>query len=70
MKLENEVCRKVYDHHEVLKGELGTALLEVLTRARLDKEAISTIVNVANSTVDVSSSKMANDYQRLFASSK
>ena len=70
MKLENDVCRKVYDHHNVLKSELGTALLEVLTRAKLDRDAISVIVNVANSTVDVSSSKMAADYQRLFANSK
>ncbi len=67
MKLENEVCRKVYDHHSVLKSELNTALVEVLTRANLTREAIATIVNVANSTVDVSSSKMASDYQRLFA---
>ena len=70
MKIENDVCRKVYDHHEVLKGELGTALLEVLTRAKLDRAAISTIVNVANSTVDASSSKMAADYQRFFANLK
>ena len=70
MKLESDVCRKVYDHHEVLKGELSTALLEVLTRAKLDREAIAVVVNIANSTVDSSSSKMATDYQRLFAASK
>lgn len=70
MKLENEVCRKVYDHHGVLKSELGSALLEVLTRAKLDREAITTIVNIANATVDTSSSKMATDYQRLFANTK
>jgi len=70
MKLENEICRKVYDHHGVLKSELGVALLEVLTRANLDRQAIATVVNVANATVDVSSSKMAIDYQKLFASTK
>ena len=70
MKLENEVCRKVYDHHGVLKSELGIALVEVLTRAKLDREAISVIVNIANSTVDSSSSKMATDYQKLFSNTK
>ena len=70
MKLENEVCRKVYDHHGVLKSELGTALMEVLTRAKLDREAIAVILNVTNSTVDSSSSKMATDYQKLFANTK
>lgn len=70
MKLENEVCRKVYDHHTVLKGELSTALVEVLTRAKLDREAITTIVNITNSTVDTGTNKMVNDYQRLFAASK
>jgi len=70
MKLESEVCRKVYDHHDVLKGELGVALLDVLTRAKLDKAAIATVISVANTAVDVSSDKLAADYQRFFAANK
>ena len=70
MKLENEVCRKVYDHHEVLKGELGSALLETLTRANVNKDVISLVINVANNSIDSSSSKMATDYQRFFSSNK
>lgn len=70
MKLENEICRKVYDHHDVLKGEMGTALFEILTRAKLDKESISAIINVANVAIDSSSSKMTADYQRFFAAQK
>jgi hypothetical protein len=66
MKLETEVCRKVYDHHAVLKGELGTNLVELLTRANITRDNISIIVNSVNSVIDVSSGKMAADYQRLF----
>lgn len=66
MKLETEVCRKVYDHHTVLKGELGTNLVELLTRANITRDNISIIVNSVNSVIDVSSGKMAADYQRLF----
>lgn len=70
MNLESEVCRKVYDHHTVLKSELDTALVEVLTRAKLDRAAIVSIVNIANSTVDTGTHKMVTDYQRLFVASK
>lgn len=68
MKLENEVCRKVYDHHEVLKGELGTALLDALTRANVGKDIIASAITITNSVVDTSSSKMTSDYQRFFNS--
>ena len=68
MKLENEVCRKVYDHHNILKGELSSTLLDVCTRAGLTKEAISTLVNVIDSNVDTSTDRMINDYQRTFKS--
>lgn len=70
MKLESEVCRKVYDHHEVLKGELCTALQDILTRAKLDKTSIAAVVSVANSTVDISSDRLTTDYQRFFTANK
>ena len=70
MKLENEVCRKVYDHHEVMKGEITTTLFEILTRAKLTKEAISTVIESTNVVIDASTDKMAADYQRLFKTEK
>lgn len=70
MKLENEICRKVYDHHEVLKGELGTVLLEALSKSKLDRNTIAAVVAAVNSTVDVSSSKLTTDYQKFFAANK
>ena len=70
MKLENEACRRVYEHHDVLKGELGRVLLEVLAHAKLDRSSIESAVAVVNATVDTGSSKMVTDYQRLFATVK
>lgn len=70
MKLENEVCRKVYDHHTVLKSEVGTNLVELLTRANVTKENIAYVVNTVNGVIDASSGKMAIDYQKLFAANK
>jgi len=70
MKLENEVCRKVYDHHGVLKGELGTVLLESCSRAKLDRDSIAAIVNAVSAAVDTSTDRMANDYQKLFKTAK
>lgn len=67
MNHENEFCRKVYDHHTVLKNEIASALLEALTRAKVSNDVITSSVHVAQSVVDSSSYKMVSDFQRAFA---
>lgn len=70
MKLESEICRKVYDHHTILKGEIATVLLESCTRAGLSKDSITTIVGLVDVTVDVSTDRLVNDYQRTLHTAK
>lgn len=70
MKLENEICRKVYDHHTVLKSEIATALLDVCTRSGISRDVIVKIISNVDANVDVSSNKMVTDYQKVFASAK
>jgi hypothetical protein len=70
MRLESEICRKIYDHHSVLKGDINSNLVSMLTQANLSRENITEIVNTVNGIVDNSSGKMATDYQKLFAANK
>jgi hypothetical protein len=67
MNYENEFCRKVYDHHNVLKNEIASAMLEAMTKAKVSNEVIARAVHVAQSVIDSSSYKMVNDIQRSFA---
>lgn len=64
MKLESEICRKVYDHHGILKSELATALLDICTRAGLKREDIATIITRVDATVETSTNRMVVDYQK------
>ena len=66
MSHENEFYRKVYDHHEVLKGETSSALLESMQKAGFTRDAITNVVNITNATIDSSSHKMVSDFQRAF----
>lgn len=70
MNAENELCRKVYDHHNVLKSELTNKLLENSKKYGLSKEAVAEIVNTLTATVDIGSNKMVTDFQRLFKTFK
>lgn len=70
MNLENEICRKVYDHHTVLKGEMSTALLEACTRAGVSRETVASIVASLNAAVDTSTNKLVTDFQRTFSKNK
>ena len=70
MNLENEICRKVFDHHMLLKNDITTALLEVGTRSGLNRETITSIASVLNSAVDTGTNKMVNDFQKTFNSAK
>jgi len=67
MTLENEICKKVYDHHTVLKSELSNALLETGTKHGISREALVALSNVLNGTVDMSSNKLVVDFQRSFS---
>lgn len=66
MNYENEFCRKVYDHHEVLKNEIAATLLESMTRANASSDLIKSVVFTAQAVVDGSSHKMVSDFQRTF----
>lgn len=70
MNLENELCRKVYDHHVVLKGEMSTSVLEICTKAGVSREIVAAIVATLNSSVDTSSNKLVTDFQRTFSKNK
>jgi hypothetical protein len=65
MNLEREICRKVYDHHGILKSEIATALLDICSRAGLKREDIAIIVTRVDATVDTSTSRMVADYQKI-----
>ena len=64
MNLENEICRKVFDHHTLLKNDLTAVLLEVGTRAGMSRETIASISGVLGATVDTGTHKMVNDFQK------
>ena len=70
MKLESEICGKVYDHHTILKGEIATTLLESCIRVGLSKDSIVTIVGLIDAAVDVSTDRLVNDYQRTLRTAK
>lgn len=70
MNIEQEICRKVYDHHGILKSELATALLDICTRAGLSREATTTIIARVDATVETSTTRMVTDYQKTVASVK
>jgi hypothetical protein len=70
MNLENEFCRKVHDHHTVLKGEIDGALLEICTRSGLSREATAAIAKSVSAAVDTSTHKMVLDFQRSFKNIK
>ena len=70
MNIEKEICRKVYDHHGILKSELATALLDICTRAGLTREATSTIITRIDATVDTSTNRMVAVYQKTVSAIK
>lgn len=70
MNLETEFCRKVHDHHSVLKNEISAVLLEACTKSGLTREATATIAAVVAASVDGSTHKMVLDFQRAFKNIK
>lgn len=70
MNLETEFCRKVHDHHSVLKNEISAQLLELCMRSGLSKEATATIAAATSTVIDGSTHKMVLDFQRTFKNLK
>ena len=64
MNLEKDVCRKVYDHHDVLKARLSQVLIEAGAKHSLTKETLMNLVKQLSSEVDSSSDKLVTDYQK------
>lgn len=70
MNLEQEICRRVYDHHSVLKGRVSQTLLELSKKHNLSKEATVALMKALESEVDTTSDKMVNDYQKAIKAAK
>lgn len=66
MKIENELCRKVFEHHSVLKGEISTSLVELCAKSGVSRDVVANLVNHLNAAVDSGSNKMVGDFQRTF----
>ena len=64
MSLEKDVCRKVYDHHDVLKARLTQVLIESGSKNSLTKETLSSLARQLSAEVDASSDKLVTDYQK------
>jgi len=67
MNYESEFCRKVYDHHKVLKGEVAAALVELLTKMKVQQDVLNNAVALSDTVIDGSTHKMVADFQRSFA---
>lgn len=68
MNLEREVCRRVFDHHEVLKGKLSEVLIAEVQKKNLTQKDAAEILKTLKSEVETASDKMVLDYQKLFKS--
>jgi len=70
MSLEQEVCRRVYDHHSVLKGRLSQELLLLSKKEKLTKEAIASLIKTIDTEIETCSDKMVSDYQKTIKAQK
>jgi hypothetical protein len=70
MSLEQEVCRRVFDHHSVLKGRLSQELLVLSKKENLTKETVAALIRVIDGEIESCSDKMVSDYQRVLKAQK
>lgn len=64
MKMENELCRKIYEHHTVMKNEISSVILEICSKAGLKREDIAVVAGKVGASVDSSTNKMVIDFQK------